>query len=77
MYKLEANFINLPLWASSVLASPPRLGASPLCMSDVYKDADQMHRPEATFINLSLWASSVFGFATSPRGFAPLYIRCL
>ena len=32
------------------------------CLSDVYK---------ATFINLSLWASSVFGFATSPRGFAP------
>ena len=41
------------------------------CISDVYEDAYQRYKPEATFINLSLWASSVFGFATSPRGFAP------
>ena len=32
--------------------------------------------PEATCISLSLWASSVFGFATSPRGFAPRWEHC-
>ena len=41
-------------------------------ISDAYEDAII----QATFINLSLWASSVFGFATSPRGFAPRYIKC-
>ena len=32
------------------LASPPRLGASPLCISDVYKYAYEMYKPEDTFI---------------------------
>ena len=52
-------------------------GASPLCISDVYEDAYQMYTPDATFINPSLLASSVLGFATSPRGFALLYAKCL
>ena len=44
------------------------------CLSDLFDVCERYIKciwPEATCINLSLWASSVFGFATSPRGFAP------